>query len=105
MRDPGVVADVEAGCGEPAGQLIQVIDAHSIIQLFFRTGAPSHGHFEAVRHLAVAIHGPVFSRTAGEWMDDGEIAGRLWWALDPGHGATGTSHLLQEEIGGVDSFI
>jgi hypothetical protein len=41
VSDAGIIADVHTGPGEPAGELIQVGDAHRLMKYFLGAGAPA----------------------------------------------------------------
>jgi hypothetical protein len=50
VSDTRIVADVEAGCCEPAGQVVQIVDAdgfvESVVKMLFGADAPFHGKRE-----------------------------------------------------------
>src|SRR5689334_7574770 len=76
VRDSGIVADVEAGAGEPAGQVPEVGNADGLGQRrVVVAGAPADGHGprKAIGERLKLLERPVLFRAAGEGMDDREV--------------------------------
>src|SRR5688572_2804102 len=76
MGDAGVIADVEAGARQAAGQIIKIVDVDRTFERrIFRACTPEH------RYRALQLRGepleifepPILLHTAGEWLDDREV--------------------------------
>src|SRR5262249_44954138 len=80
MGNSGVIADVQSGLGEPAGELVEIVDSYRTAEWWILgTGAPSYRHhpFEPGREVLEPGERPVLSGTSGERVD-----GRVVLAFD-----------------------
>lgn len=77
VGDAGIVADVDAGSAEAAGEIVEVVGADGVGEMFFGSAEPFDGHFagEAVGGAFKEFHGGTFGLAAGERMDDGYGSG------------------------------
>jgi len=81
VRDPAVVADVDAGRRDPARQIVQIFDVRSVFpQLFWQhllgARAPAHGYSELACDSAEVLDRPALDGATGERMQDGEVFDR-----------------------------
>src|SRR5579863_263121 len=80
MRDAGIVADIGACAGEPASEVVEIVEAHGVLQWLFRTSGPLHRYTELF-HQAPGdrpklIDGPAFRNAAGKRVDHDEVLDR-----------------------------
>ena len=78
VRDSAVVADVNAGGRDPAGQIVQIFDARHVFEVLLRqslggTGAPAHRYSDFAGDRVEMFDGPTLGGAARERMDDREI--------------------------------
>src|SRR5579862_4842410 len=108
VSGPGIVADIEARGGQPAGKLVQIGEAAGFGQFIVRSGAPFDGHAfaEPARDFAETLHGPALFAAPGKRMDHrmAAAAGRARDARNAVGGAgRDAPHLVQIEVGGMPS--
>jgi len=74
VADTGVVADIDPGSGEPAAELIQIVEPHGVVEQLVRSGRPLDCHWEPGGKGSKIFERPILFGTAGEGMNHGEIA-------------------------------
>ena len=61
VSDPGIIADVDAGRPEPAGQIVQVAEPDGVFENILGTGDPFNRHMEPSSDGSEVLERPVFS--------------------------------------------
>lgn len=64
MRDSGIVADVDARGGKPAGQVVEVVVSDRVLDRILRSSDPADGEAQALGCGAKIFDRPVFSRAS-----------------------------------------
>ncbi len=100
MADPAIVSDIPAGSSEPVTERGQIRETARFGQFLLRSRGPFDRDGQRGGQSTKPLQRPVFSRRAGEWMDDDTAARRHQAEVDPRHKAHWRADLRGEEIDG-----